>query len=103
MEFLDSWAGINGFIRLLAALVLSSAIFPASARSDTLRDALALAYETNPTLLAARAQQRAADEEFPIQASQGRPNINITANYIDFVRSPNSFTAPIEAFLVVLI
>jgi outer membrane protein len=82
-----------------AALVLSSAIFPASARSDTLRDALALAYETNPTLLAARAQQRAADEEFPIQASQGRPNISITANYIDFVKvSPNSFTAPDRGF-----
>ena len=43
-----------------AALALMTALAgPVSA--DSLQDAIALAYETNPTLLAQRAQQRALD------------------------------------------
>ncbi len=48
--------------------------------ADTLREALALAYQTNPTLLAQRASQRALDESI-VQARAGlRPNINLSAN-----------------------
>ena len=81
--------------RVAAALLLGSALAPATAQADSLREALASAYETNPSLQAARAQQRAADEEVPIQRAQGLPSISATANHIEFVKaSPNSFTAP---------
>nr|WP_232332762.1 TolC family outer membrane protein [Novosphingobium aquimarinum] len=68
------------------------------AKADTLREALALAYETNPTLEAARAQQRATDESVPIARAQGLPSVNAQAAYTEFVKpSPNSFTAPARA------
>ncbi|TAD73667.1 MAG: hypothetical protein EAY70_12100, partial [Sphingomonadales bacterium] len=57
--------------------------------------ALARAYTTNPTLEAARANQRATDENVPIQRAQGLPSADITATHIEFIRqSANSFTAP---------
>ena len=47
----------------------------APALAETLNDAISLAYETNPTLRAARASQRATDEEYP-QAKAGlRPSV----------------------------
>ncbi|AOL25047.1 outer membrane protein [Erythrobacter litoralis] len=67
----------------------------APAQADTLREALAAAYNTNPTLAGARANQRATDEEVPIQRGQGLPNLNVTATHIEFIRqSANAFTAP---------
>jgi len=73
-----------------AALMLSA---PASA--ETLRDALMQAYESNPTLNAARAGQRANDENVPITLADGRPSVNVTGFYNENVRtSANSFTAP---------
>jgi len=46
-----------------APLVIGSLIFPAApANAETLRDALALAYETNPTIRAERARLRATRE-----------------------------------------
>lgn len=51
----------------LALLAGSSlALAPAPALADTLKDALLGAYRTNPTLQAARADQRATDEDVPI-------------------------------------
>lgn len=65
------------------------------AQADTLREALASAYTTNPTLEAARANQRATDEGVPIQRAQGLPSATVTATHIEFIRqSANSFTAP---------
>ena len=85
--------------RSAALLVLSSALVPASAQADTLREALARAYETNPTLEAARAQQRATDEDVPIQLARAGPDVSAVANHIGFVEvSPNSFTAPERRF-----
>jgi outer membrane protein len=50
------------------------------AYAETLSDAISLAYETNPTLQAARASQRATDEELP-QAKAGlRPSVQILAS-----------------------
>ncbi len=68
------------------------------AQADTLRDALNGAYRTNPTLQAARAQQRATDENVPIEKSAGRPNATGSAQYVEFVKqSSTSFTAPRRA------
>lgn len=73
-----------------AALMLAT---PASA--ETLRDALTSAYQTNPTLNAARAGQRANDENVPITLADGRPSLIVSGFYNDNVRtSANSFTAP---------
>ena len=67
--------------------------------ADELRDALALAYVSNPTLQAARAQQRATDENVPIARSAGLPSLSGTATYTEFVKtSSNSFTSPSRAF-----
>lgn len=65
--------------RLLAATVCAGALgatVPASA--ETLADALALAYQNNPTLQAQRATQRALDESY-VQARTGwRPTLSMT-------------------------
>lgn len=67
--------------RLLAATVCAGALgvaLPASA--ETLADALALAYQNNPTLQAQRALQRALDENY-VQARTGwRPTLNLGAS-----------------------
>ncbi|GAA0869789.1 TolC family outer membrane protein [Brevundimonas basaltis] len=50
----------------------------APAWAETLRDAIALAYQTNPSLLAQRANQRALDESI-VQARAGlRPRLDVT-------------------------
>lgn len=68
--------------RLLAATVcvagIGGAAFPAGA--ETLADAIALAYQNNPTLQAQRATQRALDETY-VQARSGwRPTLTIGAS-----------------------
>lgn len=67
----------------------------APAGAETLREALARAYTTNPTLESARANQRANDENVPINRAQGLPSANITATHIEFIQqSSNAFVAP---------
>ncbi|MFC3069664.1 TolC family outer membrane protein [Phenylobacterium soli] len=79
--------------RLLAAGLgvagLSAAAAPAW--SETLSDAIALAYQTNPTLQAQRATQRALDENW-VQARSGwRPTITASASVSwDDVRTPRA-------------
>lgn len=78
-----------------SASLLALTAIAAPAQADTLRDALAAAYDNNPTLESARANLRATDEGVPIQRAQGLPSTNVTATHIEFVRrSANSFTAP---------
>ena len=72
---------------LLLATALSAAI-PASA--GTLRDALQKAYATNPTLTGARAQQRANDENAPINRSRSLPVVSATGQFTEFVKSSSS-------------
>ena len=80
---------------MAATLLLSAAVISVPAQADTLREALVGAYNTNPNLQAARAQQRVTDEEVPIQKASALPDVSATANHIEFLRtSPNSFTAP---------
>ncbi len=74
-------------------LALAAAAVPAAA--DDLREALVAAYTNNPTLEAARANQRATDENVPIQRAQGLPSVNVTANHVEFIRqSANAFAPP---------
>lgn len=78
-----------------AALLAGIALLAAPAQSDTLKEALTEAYRGNPTLQAARAQQRATDETVAIEKSAGRPSVDATAQYIEFIKqSSTSFTAP---------
>src|SRR5687767_13067605 len=67
--------------RLLAATVCAGALAGAPpASAETLADAIALAYQNNPTLLAQRAAQRALDETY-VQARTGwRPTLNFSAS-----------------------
>jgi len=79
------WTGV-GMAALLQAL---------PAQADTLREALVLAYETNPTLQSARAQQRATDENVPIERAAGLPSLNGQVSHTEFVKkSANNFTSP---------
>ncbi len=67
---------------LIAGMV---AMVTAPVLADDLREALVMAYNTNPTLQAARAQQRAVDEGVPIARSAGLPSLSGTASYSEFV------------------
>jgi len=57
------------------------ALLPAPVLADTLKEALLQAYQTNPTLLAARANQRAIDENVPIERSSGLPSVSAGATF----------------------
>ncbi len=68
--------------RLLAATVCAAvaAGMAAPASAETLADAIALAYQNNPTLQAQRATQRALDESY-VQARSGwRPTLSLGAS-----------------------
>ena len=67
--------------RWLAGLAAGALMLPMTAQAETLQGALAKAYENNPTLTAARAGQRANDENVPIQKSYGLPDIGTQASY----------------------
>ena len=80
---------------LLAGAAAMPALLPAPALADDLRQALVSAYNTNPTLQGARAEQRATDEEVPIAKAAGRPSASASPQYVEFLKqSSNSFTAP---------
>ena len=74
----------------LAALLVGNA---APASTETLREALILAYHTNPTLLAQRASLRALDESI-VQARAGlRPTIDLNGS-VDYSRRDGPGTPP---------
>ena len=78
--------------------IAAFALLASPALADDLRDALVMAYKSNPTLQAARAQQRGVDESVPIARSAGLPSLSGVATYTEFLKkSPNSFTAPDRA------
>jgi outer membrane protein len=65
--------------RLLGAAIALT-LQPAAARADSLAEALALAYQTNPTLQTQRAQQRVLDETY-VQARAGfRPTASVSGD-----------------------
>lgn len=80
-----------------------AAMVAAPALADDLREALVMAYNTNPTLQAARAQQRATDEGVPIARSQGLPSASSNVTYTEFTSrsgssAPSTGTAPARNF-----
>lgn len=92
---------VGGRAGVLAGFACVAAAQAPLAHADTLREALVRAYNTNPSLEAARAQQRATDEGVPIAKAAGRPNVSADASYTEFVkRSANSFTSPERALSV---
>ncbi len=78
---------------LLTALLLAPPAILASARpaaSQSLQDALSLAYSNNPTLQSARAQLRAVDENVPQALAGWRPTVQMTASAGQTTASVNS-------------
>jgi outer membrane protein len=60
--------------------------------AETLREALAKAYQSNPTLTGARAQQRANDENVPIQRARGLPGLDLSGSYNENFQRSNAGT-----------
>jgi outer membrane protein len=60
-----------------AALALVLSLAAGQASSETLAEAIALAYETNPTLQAQRAEQRALDETYVQARTALRPTLDL--------------------------
>jgi outer membrane protein len=79
--------------RLLAAIFCAgaAAAYSAPASAETLADAIALAYDTNPNLQAQRSTQRALDETY-VQARTGfRPQLSLSSQAIfDEFRTPKA-------------
>ena len=69
----------SGRLGAAALAVLLTSAWAGAASAESLADAITLAYQTNPTLQAERATQRATDETY-VQARAGyRPTANIQA------------------------
>ncbi len=58
-----------------------AAFLPNAARAETLSEALAEAYTTNPDLVAERARVRAVDEQVPQALSNWRPQVFVNGRY----------------------
>ncbi len=79
----------HGLARALAVALLAAAALPGTvAQAETLNQALAKAYQTNPTLNAARANQMATDENFVIQRAAGLPTAQINSTFNENVLIP---------------
>jgi outer membrane protein len=73
----------------IGSLAVSALALSAPAMAETLQGALAKAYQTNPTLNAARANQMATDENVPIQRAAGLPSLTIDSTYNENVKIPD--------------
>jgi outer membrane protein len=71
------------FAVIAATLVAATCVGPAAADAETfsLNEALAVAYETNPSLDAQRAGQRATDEDVAQAHANWRPQVSIGGTY----------------------
>jgi outer membrane protein len=83
---------------VLPALLASACLLAAPAQADTLKEALTRAYQDNPSLEVARAQQRVTDENLVIQRAQALPTVNTSSTYSEFLQqNSTSFIAPQRA------
>ncbi len=73
---------------LMCAALLAASMLAGGARAETLAQALAKAYQTNPTLNAARANQMATDENYAIQRAAGLPTAQINSTFNENVLIP---------------
>ena len=81
ISFCANAARIRGCRRIADAASVAAAValvVMGSAHAQTLTDALAEAYNTNPQLLAQRALLRATDEQVPQALSFWRPTVNFS-------------------------
>ncbi len=83
-------------IRHLSLAALAVALCAAPAGAETLAQAIASAYDTNPELAAQRAVVRQADEAVPQALSFGRPTADVTVaeqqNALDFTDNGRVFS-----------
>jgi outer membrane protein len=81
---------------IVGGAVLSAAL---TCQAQTLTQALAEAYNTNPQLLAQRALLRATDEQVPQALSGWRPTVNFTGQVVGnrsaFSPGPTTVTSPL--------
>jgi outer membrane protein len=90
---LKGGAAIGRWTVSIVALVAAG--LPTAASADTLRDALAQTYASNPNLTGERARLRATDEDVGIARAPGLPDVSAEGSYNRFIkRSANSFTSP---------
>ena len=80
--------------RLTAALLAGACLCATPAAADTLKEALTQAYFDNPTLEAARAQQRAVDETVVIERADTLPNASVSTSYTEFLFDSNDQPGP---------
>jgi len=85
--------------RWLAGLAVGALTLASTAHAETLQGALAKAYENNPTLTAARAGQRANDENVPIQKASGLPNAGVSVDYQENLVIPGNANVQPMRFL----
>jgi outer membrane protein len=69
--------------RLRWMLAASACLAASPAAADTLQEALAKAYQSNPSLQAARANLRATDENVPIERADALPSLTSTSNFTE--------------------
>ena len=88
-------------LRVLLAAAACLAALPAPAQdiddgqADTLKEALARAYDSNPSLETARANQRATDAGVPIERADLLPSLSGQAALTEFLKQAQaSFTSP---------
>lgn len=75
-------------IFLIYIFVFSCYFYETASFADTLRDALAKAYSSNPVLNAARASQMATDENVSFQRAAALPSAQITSTYSESIFIP---------------
>ncbi len=62
-------------------IILTAFVIAAPVSAETLPDAIASAYSTNPQIAAARAQLRQIDETAPIASAPTRPTVDLQGNF----------------------
>lgn len=76
---------------ILVSMAVAYGFHAAGASAQTLEEALAAAYNNNPSLAAERAALRATDEQVPQALSGWRPTVSINGSYgTAAIRSPSS-------------
>jgi TolC family type I secretion outer membrane protein len=71
---------VQGLARLAVVTALASTLMTGAATAESLIDALASAYSTNPTLLAQRAALRVLDESVSNAVAGWRPTVSVSAS-----------------------
>jgi len=96
ISFLSSMGRPAKAAAAVAVVVVTSV---SGAGAETLEEALARAYETNPTLLAQRAQLRSVDEGVPQALSGWRPTVSVTGDVSRQQSYNNTRSSPTSRYL----